>query len=128
MWFRFDTNTIYRSQAFKRCLHNTHKNDNASCIRAFIFIQILAESANNSIWDNAKNLSKDIQRPFISCRNVWDICIDEGVLRNVDGGYNASEWMHENGLMGDTKQTRRKPCDTGMTNRDRLAETTKNIF
>ncbi len=103
MWFKMDIDLITRSKPFMRCLMHEKIGDSASERRSFTLIQALAESANETSWRDAIEMSRMLQRPKKSCEQVWQICIEENVFRPFEGGYNALEWMIENGLIGDTR-------------------------
>ncbi len=104
MWFKMDIDLITRSKPFMQCFKTTYNGDRSSAYREIILIQALAESANETSWRDADEMSRMLRRPKKSCEQVWQICMEEGVLRPYEGGYNAREWMIEKGLIGDTRQ------------------------
>ena len=126
MWFKMDIDLLTHSRPFVRCLETRFRTDSNACLKAFVLAQLLAESANEQYWRDANEMSRMLRRPKKSCEQVWQICIEEGVLRPFNDGYNALEWMREKGLIGDTRQ--QNQSNGYETNRDHLAATTKNIF
>lgn len=125
MWFKMDTDLITRSKPFMRCNESKYNGDYAFAQRSIILIQALAESANEASWRDAGEMSRMLHRPKKSCEQVWQICIEEGVLRPCEGGYNAREWMIEKGLLGDTRSEEQKRAPS---NRHPKQELAKNDF
>lgn len=125
MWFKMDTDLITRSKPFMRCLMTRGQGDSRQETRAVTLIHILAESANETSWRDAGEMSRMLHRPKKSCEQVWQICIEEGVLRPCEGGYNAREWMIEKGLLGDTRSEEQKRAPS---NRQPKQELAKNDF
>lgn len=133
MWFKMDTDLITRSKPFMRCNESKYNGDCGFAQRSIILIQALAESANETSWRDAGEMSRMLHRPKKSCEQVWQICIEENVFRPFDDGFNALAWMREKGLIGDTRTESQRnntnqPSQTYETDRDRLAATTRNIF
>ncbi len=127
MWFKMDIDLLTHSRPFVRSLETRSRSDNHTGLKALILILLLAESANEQYWCDANEMSRMLRHPKKSCEQVWQICIEEGVLRPFNDGYNALEWMREKGLIGDTRRQQNQSNDYE-TNRDHLAATTKNIF
>lgn len=124
MWFKMDIDLITRSKPFTRCLTSKKVGDSASERRSFTLIQALAESANESSWRDAGEMARMLHRPKKSCEQVWQICIEEGVFRPFDDGFNALAWMREKGLLGNTRE---KP-EPQFQNRQRQQPISKNDF
>ena len=133
MWFKMDTDYLYKERAVMRCFNTFGRGDSLKETRAFTLVQILGASANNQWWRDAGEMARMLHRPKKSCEQVWQICIEENVFRPFDDGFNAREWMIEKGLLGDTRtesqrNNTNRPSQTYETDRDRLAATTRNIF
>ena len=124
MWFKMDTDLITRSKPFMRCLMTRGQGDRTQETRAVTLIHILAESANESSWRDAGEMARMLHRPKKSCEQVWQICIEEGVFRPFDDGFNALAWMREKGLLGNTRE---KP-EPQFQNLQRQQPISKNDF
>ena len=115
MWFKVDSDLIHRSRPFYRCSQLHYHGDRSQFLRFKILFEILASSADNSVWINESHLSKDLHQPLKCCEQVWKICIEEKVLRPIKDGFNASEWMREIGILGnslsDKKRRQSKPIN-----------------
>ena len=55
-------------------------------------------------------------RPIKQCERVWQLCIEENVLRPVPGGYSAIEWMREKGYFNDDWKYRNQAPPRQYTN------------
>ena len=76
-------------------------------IRELIFIKMLNYSSVNYIFADSAQVSKLLSLSKKQCDIVWDICISNNVLRQVEGGYSAFDWMNENKLIcGENPVTR----------------------
>lgn len=115
MWFKVDSDLIHRSKPFYRCTDTLYPGDHNQGRRFTILFEILAGSAENNVWINESHFSKDIHKPLKCCEQVWKICIEENVLRPIKDGFNASEWMREIGILGnslaDKKRRQSKPIN-----------------
>lgn len=86
------------------------KNDSAWIYRKDGFFELLDVSAEGVAMIDAEAMAIVTGCGLKHCRIVWDICMAEGVLRQVEGseGYSALEWMIENGYYGDNRPKEKK--------------------
>lgn len=78
------------------CTPNT-KHDPHGERKLIALIQMLCGSVNGKSWRDARDLSLMLRRPLRQCERVWQLCIEENVLRPVADGYSAIEWLKEKG-------------------------------
>lgn len=124
MWIKF-SREIRNCAVIQRCAAPRMKRDNTCASRQLICIDILTDSADDMSWANAAELSRQSGHPLKSCEVVWQICIDEKVLRpRQDGRYSAKAWLLEKHFIGDSRpatpppippQAMRQPQTTSIT-------------
>ena len=103
MWLKMGPE-LRNCAAIKRCELCMEARDHNRAQRALIAIDILILSANEATWADATELSRQTGYQPKSCRIVWDILIDEGVLRPLrNGRYSAIHWLHEKKFIGDQR-------------------------
>lgn len=84
-----------------RCLTPWIRRDPSGDKRVTILQLTLSNSVNGHAWQDAADLALRLGRPIKQCERVWQLCIEENVLRPVPGGYSAIEWMREKGYFND---------------------------
>ena len=84
-----------------RCNDPMSKHENTGDRRIIILQVLLSNSVNGHAWQDAADLALRLGRPLKQCERVWQLCIEENVLRPVPGGYSAIEWMREKGYFND---------------------------
>lgn len=84
-----------------RCNDPMSKHENTGDRRIIILQVLLSNSVNGHAWQDAADLALRLGRPIKQCERVWQLCIEENVLRPVPGGYSAIEWMREKGYFND---------------------------
>lgn len=100
MWFKL-SKTLKTERVFRRCQSTQYKRDNEKYCRSFLLIEIFIESLSGSYWTSAEELSEFLEFPLKQAEIVWNICIEELVLRkNAFGGYSATDWIQEKGWIG----------------------------
>ena len=83
----------------------TH-GDHCSAMRVLLFIRLLNYSLSPSKqFVDAQALSIHSGVPIKQAQKVWDVCIKYQILRKVEYGYNAREWMVEHGHIGRYSKT-----------------------
>lgn len=68
-------------------------------LREAILFRLLTLCAKGETFRDVKQFSKMAEVPINQAQMVWDVCIEEGILRQSDFGYSARVWMGENGMM-----------------------------
>ena len=108
-WFK-DGNKLFYSQIYARIYQTDGRGDSHGDRRFAILWHIIRLSANTQILLDCTHLAQLLSRPMRQCQRVWEICMAEGVLRQVEGseGYSALEWMIENGYYGDNRPKEKK--------------------
>lgn len=102
MWFKFSSE-LFDWRIFKICQLSSGRGDRNAPNRVLILIRILSESADAMHWKSADELAALLKLPQKDVVKVWDLCIDEGVLRPLDNGFSAFEYMKEKALIGDLR-------------------------
>lgn len=100
------SNEFYNIDVVKLIMNQTSKFD-SYYIRELIFIKMLNYSSVNYIFADSAHVSKLLSLSKKQCDIVWDICISNNVLRKVEGGYSAFDWMSENKLICSEKPVTR---------------------
>lgn len=104
MWLKLGPE-LRNCAALKRCELCIEARDHNRAQRVLIAIDILILSVNESTWADATELSRQTGHQPKSCKIVWDILIDEGVLRPLrNGRYSAIQWLQEKKYTGDQRQ------------------------
>lgn len=75
-------------------------------LREAILFRLLTFCAKGDTFRDVKQFSRIADVPINQARMVWNVCLDEGILRETRFGYSASEWMSEKGMM--------TPCGKGV--------------
>lgn len=140
MWFKMSSE-LFEERIFKLCEVSLGRGDRNASNRILILIQIFNDSADKMFWKTAPELASLIKRPTKEVQRVWDICINEGVLRNYETGFNAFEYMKEKKIIGDIRTSPAAPSapdlamlQTASTNSeamqilDSLRRNSKNFF
>lgn len=105
MWFKY-SKEFKNSRVVKRCQSSTGIGDSCKCQRFCILLEILSESVNGAYWNNAKEFASFMGFPLKQSEIVWNICMDEVVLRpTVLGGYSANAWLKEQNMIGEIPTT-----------------------
>ncbi len=86
----------------KRCEQPVGRGDSCGELRYRILNKIMLGSANNQSWMSASHLALTIERTLKQCERVWQICMEERVLRPCNGGFSAIDWMKERKYFNDT--------------------------
>ncbi len=104
MWLKLGPE-LRNCAAIKRCENCIEARDHNRALRALIALDILIASVNEATWADATELSRQTGHQPKSCKIVWDILIDEGVLRQLrNGRYSAIEWLQSKKFTGDQRQ------------------------
>ena len=101
MKWMIDTD-FFRERITIRCFEPyLNKYDSTGSHRLITLQFLLSNSVNGHAWQDADDLALRLGRPLKQCERVWQLCIEENVLRPVPGGYSAIEWMREKGYFND---------------------------
>ena len=92
---------FFNERIAKRCTEPCMRRDSAGDRRLITMQFLLSNSVNGHAWQDAADLALRLGRPIKQCERVWQLCIEENVLRPVPGGYSAIEWMREKGYFND---------------------------
>jgi len=88
------------------CIFPVTPRDSTGEKRLITLINLLCDSVNGKSWLDAADLSMRLRRPLKQCERVWQLCIEENVLRPVDDGYSAIAWLREKGYFNDDWRNR----------------------
>lgn len=102
MWFKMSSD-LFESRIFKVCALSTGRGDRNAANRVLMLIRVFSESAEGMHWKDSDELAALFKAPKKDVVKVWDLCIDEGVLRPLDNGFSAFEYMKEKALIGDLR-------------------------
>lgn len=105
-----------------RCNDPMSKFENTGDRRIIILQVLLSNSVNGHAWQDAADLALRLGRPIKQCERVWQLCIEENVLRPVPGGYSAIEWMREKGYFNDDWKYRQPQRQTPYQQRPQQAQ------
>ena len=100
MKWMIDTD-FFSERIARRCSEPSAPRDCTGERRILTLIIALTNSVNGHAWQDADDLALRLGRPLKQCERVWQLCIEENVLRPVPGGYSAIEWMREKGYFND---------------------------
>ncbi|MBQ9242999.1 MAG: hypothetical protein IJ165_07205 [Proteobacteria bacterium] len=92
---------FFNERIARRCTEPCMRRDSAGDRRLITMQFLLSNSVNGHAWQDAADLALRLGRPIKQCERVWQLCIEENVLRPVPGGYSAIEWMREKGYFND---------------------------
>lgn len=113
-WFKCSSE-LFRTRIVFRLSEPVSFKDPRCNDRIVYFLKLLSESADGVIFKSKTELSKKLDISEKASTTIWDICLDEKVLRRDRGGYSAVTWMIEQGILGEeyadpvkSKQRRRK--------------------
>lgn len=84
-----------------QCQESECTNDPKNEKKLITLIKLFCDSVNGKSWRDAADLSRMLRRPLKQCERVWELCREEHVLRPVEDGYSALEWMKEKGYFKD---------------------------
>lgn len=100
-WWKMSSD-IWHERVACRCDVAKYNGDNTGAHRERVLMRLLCASANDRSYTDAGDMAMRLGLQRSHCTRVWDICIEENVLRpTADGGYNALAWMIERGYFGD---------------------------
>lgn len=103
MWLKLGPE-LRNCAAIKRCENCIEARDHNRALRALIALDILIASVNEATWADSVELSRQMGYQAKSCKIVWDILVDEGVLRQLrNGRYSAIEWLRDKKFTGDQR-------------------------
>ena len=103
MWLKLGPE-LRNCAPIKRCELCIEARDHNRALRALIALDILIASVNEATWADATELSRQTGHQPKSCKIVWDILIDECVLRQLrNGRYSAIQWLQEKKFTGDQR-------------------------
>lgn len=86
--------TWFYLKPIMRVLSNQNPtSDLFTLARECVFFKLLNCCADNHEFENAESFSKLIGAPIKICETVWNICIENNVLRKTKNGYSVLEWM-----------------------------------
>lgn len=102
MWFKFSENLL-RERVVKRCKTAIGRGDKEGSLRFNGLLMIFLESLNNNYWETFLDVSDSLRMPEKQVERIWNICIEENVLRPFAKGFNALEWLKEKNLVGSLK-------------------------
>ena len=97
---------FFNERIAMKCGTPSSPHDNTSERKVLALIQLFCDSVNGKSWLDAADLSMRLRRPLKQCERVWQLCIEENVLRPVDDGYSAIEWLREKGYFNDDWRNR----------------------
>lgn len=111
----------------RRLRETRGRGDSGHHTRVMCLVMMLTYSASGWSWPGHSEMAEDLKIPEKEAERTWNICVEEGILRDVSGGKNAEAWMAENGLVGQKKEEK-TPHETKQPTVTSLASTTKNFF
>lgn len=97
---------FFNERIAMHCTNPTAPRDSTGEKRLITLIHLLCDSVNGKSWLDAADLSMRLRRPLNQCERVWQLCIEENVLRPVDDGYSAIAWLREKGYFNDDWRNR----------------------
>lgn len=86
-----------------------HLKDGFMPARESILIKMLSYCASGYEFYDAKHFSKVTMSPPKQCEIVWNVCLEQNVLRESKFGYSVTEWLKERGLLGVRKERHSAP-------------------
>lgn len=99
-YFRMSDAILDCPCALELAEHLTLRDSMVAC-RQLLFIRLLVYALSPSKqFVDAASLSVYSGVSLKQCERVWEVCLKHGVLRKVDYGYNAREWLVENKFIG----------------------------
>lgn len=101
---------IHMSAIMREIKKPTMLNDNHMLVREGIFIKMLSFCADGYRFYDAKQFAKMTSSPLKQCEIVWDICVDNNVLRECESGYSTTEWMREQGFLPSPTGRQKRLC------------------
>lgn len=104
-WFKMGADLMEQAVVY-RVLKPVFKFDSTKNHRFKILIDLLIASASELGFHDVKHLSLRSGISVKQCQIVWDICIEENVLREGKRGWSAYEWLREEGFIGDWEAKR----------------------
>lgn len=107
-WFKMGEE-LMQSKIIYKIYQPQSTRDTAVARRFRCIIELFVASASEISFFDVNQLSKRINVSLKQCQIVWDICIEEGVLRETKQGWNAYDWLLEEGFIGDWKSKRVTP-------------------
>lgn len=74
------------------------KRAGGAMIRELIFLKIIIASNDGVAFSTPDRFAAVSGCPLATCRQVWDFCINAGILKKDEFGcYNANDWIAEHG-------------------------------
>lgn len=107
-WFKMGDD-IMNTRVMRKVLKLTVKHDSGAIFRRVCLEDLFSASAMERAFDDVTDLAERLGYTLKQCQIVWDICIEEGVLRETKQGWNAYDWLLEEGFIGDWKSKRVTP-------------------
>lgn len=90
---------LYFHPVMKEITKPLHARDGFMVARESIFFKLLSYCANGHTFDSAGQFARYAMLPEKQCQAVWDVCVENNVIRDSGCGYTATDWMSENGLL-----------------------------
>lgn len=106
MFFKMSNALLY-SEPMRKLTTPIGKGDCSQKARGFVFIQMLADGADNfRPYRSSKDISQlyDISKKHAQI--IWDILTQLNILRSDGAGYSCIEWMKENYIFGNAQTTK----------------------
>lgn len=97
---------LYFHPVMKEITKPLHARDGFMVARESIFFKLLSYCANGHKFEDVNQFARYAMLPTKQCQAVWDVCLQQNVIRQSEGGYTATDWMSENGLLPNAQNTR----------------------
>lgn len=112
MFFKMSNALLY-SEPMRRLTTSFAKRDSQQKTRGFVFVQMLADSADNfRPYYSSEDISHFYDVAKLQAKIIWDILIELNVLRSDGAGYSCIEWMKENYIFGSAPTTKQASTQT----------------
>lgn len=96
-------------------------------LREAILFRLLTFCAKGDVFRDVKQFSRIADVPINQARMVWDVCIEEGILRESELGFSTNEWMIEGGMISlQKKEDFLKANDKNVDLKEKNRTETKN--
>ncbi len=104
-WFKMGADLMEQNVVYS-VLKPISTRDNTKGNRFKCLIDLFIASASELGFHDVKHLSMRSGISVKQCQIVWDICIEENVLRETKRGWSAYAWLKEEGFVGDWEAKR----------------------
>lgn len=94
------SSNLYMMPIMREINKPIHPRDGFMSARESIFFKLLSFCVDGHVFVDVKQFAKTTALPLKQCQIVWDICIKNTVLREVEDGYSVNGWLIEHNMLG----------------------------